>query len=57
MQYHTLLSNVSLILIKAMIHANIISFRQVPQAVLYYYLLIYEAYFQCIVVLYNIKEG
>lgn len=42
MQYPTPLSNVSLILIKAMIHANIISFGQVPQAVFYYCLLIYE---------------
>lgn len=57
MQYHTPLSNVSLILIRVMIHANILSFRQVPQAVFYYYLLIYEAWFQCVVVLYNIKEG
>lgn len=57
MQYHTPLSNVSLLLIKAVIHANIISFRQVPQAVFYYYLLIYEAQIQCIVILHYFKEG
>lgn len=43
MPYHALLSNVSLVLIKPMIYANIVSFKQIPQALFYYCLLIYEA--------------
>lgn len=40
-----------------MIHDNITSLRQVPEALVYYYLLIYEAQFHCIIILYNNKGG